>query len=228
MGILRQFLRTALTACLPPDRLLVRGPRRRVGRPKLALTFDDGPHPEYTPELLDRLDQLQLRATFFVIGNRAAQHHDLIRRIAAAGHELANHTYTHSEPAQTATSRFLDEVRRTDELLLSITGQCSRTVRPPKGELTLSKLRGLWQLQKTVALWNVDPKDFHMRNSAEMSQWCDAYLPQDGDIVLFHDNQPYAISALNRLAARGVFDTFDTITINDWISATTQPTAALA
>ena len=189
----------------------------------LALTFDDGPHPEYTPRLLDRLDELGLNATFFVIGSNAANYPDLIRRIVASGHEVANHTYSHSDPSETSSTMFLAEIRRTDELLSTLTGRSTETVRPPKGELNWTKLRKLWQHNKTVALWNVDPKDFRMKSVDEMTQWCEAYTPNDGDIVLLHDNHPFAEVAVATMAARGVFEQFETTTISRWLKRPEMP-----
>ncbi len=225
MNVVRQIAKKLLTVCLPREKFLVRGPRSSGRKPCLALTFDDGPHPEHTARLLDRLDDLGLKGTFFVIGRHAAEYPELIRRMAATGHEVANHTYTHSDPGQTSASRFLDEIRRTDELLSEITGRAASTVRPPKGELSWPKLRGLWNRRQAVALWNVDPKDFRMKSSEEIVQWCHAYTPRDGDIVLMHDNHPYAIRAVEALAANGVFERFQTTTISRWLKRSTESTA---
>ena len=114
MNVLRQGIRQLLTACLPAERWLVRGRRAKgVGGVAISLTFDDGPHPEYTPQVLDRLQTYGWKGTFFVVGERAAAHPDLIRRIVREGHELGNHSYTHSEPSQTTAAALIDEVRRT-------------------------------------------------------------------------------------------------------------------
>ena len=220
MGLLRQLTKTILAACVSRRRLLTRGPRAARGAaPRIALTFDDGPHPEQTPRLLDVLAERQLTATFFVIGELAARHPDLVRRIAAEGHELGNHTWSHGEPSRTDSRQFLDEVRRTDELLAELTGTAPRTMRPPKGELNWSKLSGVWQRGQTVALWNVDPRDYRMTSADNMAAWCSGYEPQDGDILLMHDNHPWAITAVGTLAARGVFDRFQTTTLSGWIGS---------
>ena len=218
MGLLRQLTKTILTACVSRRRLLTRGPRTAHGvAPKIALTFDDGPHPEHTPRLLDVLAERQLTATFFVIGELAARQPDLVRRIAAEGHEIGNHTWSHGEPSRTDSQTFLDEVRRNDELLAELTGTASRTMRPPKGELSWSKLNGVWQRGQCVALWNVDPRDYRMTSADDMAAWCASYEPRDGDIVLMHDNHPWAITAIGALASRGVFERFQTTTLSDWI-----------
>ena len=219
MGLLRQLTKTILTACVSRRRWLTRGPRAAPGAaPQIALTFDDGPHPEHTPRLLDVLAERQLTATFFAIGELAAQHPDLVRRIAAEGHELGNHTWSHGEPSRTDSRLFLDEVRRTDELLADLTGTAPRTMRPPKGELNWSKLSGLWRRGQSVVLWNVDPRDYRMTTTDDMAAWCSGYEPQDGDILLMHDNHPWAITAVGTLASRGVFDRFQTTTVSSWTS----------
>ena len=225
MNAVRQIAKRLLTACVGREKLLVRGPRSKTARPKLALTFDDGPHPEHTPRLLHRLDTYGLRATFFVIGQNVQKYPELIRQMAEPGHEIANHTYTHSEPQETSTSAFLDEVRRTDDLLFKLTGRITTTVRPPKGELNWTKLLGLWRSHKTVALWNVDPKDFRMSALEEMTKWCEGFQPHDGDIILLHDNHPYAHHAVETMLSRGVFDRFDTTTINHWFTTSISPLA---
>lgn len=203
MSQLRQLLKSAFTAALPKSLLLTHGPRRAsADEPiEIALTFDDGPHPEHTPRLLDLLADTGSRGTFFVVGERAEQHPDLIRRIADEGHELGNHTWTHSEPSQTSAARFLEEVAQTRRLLQDLTGRDCRLMRPPKGALTIGKALGLWRYQQTIVLWNVDPKDFSMPDQTAMLQWLGDYRAQAGDIVLLHDNHPQANIAVEQLTA---------------------------
>lgn len=218
MKSVRQIVKRALTACVPRHRLLVHGPRSNGSKPQIALTFDDGPHPEHTPRLLDQLERLAIQATFFVVGQNAEKYPHMMRRMAASGHEIANHTYTHSEPCQTSTIQFMREIRQTDDLVERLTGRRVPTMRPPKGELTFSKMLGLWRAGKTVALWNVDPKDYRMQSVEDATTWCDSFQPHDGDIVLMHDIHPYASQIIESLAARDVFNQFDTIPLSKWIT----------
>lgn len=218
MNILRQAVKSVLTNCVRRELMIVRGPRSAARRPRLALTFDDGPHPVHTPLLLDCLDDLNLRATFFTIGQNAEQYPDLIRRIVAAEHELGNHTYSHSDPRATSAETFIDEIHQSDQLLNLLTGQVPSIVRPPKGELNWAKLRGLWRNDKTVALWNVDSKDYRMTSTAEMTRWCHAYQPQDGDILLFHDSHPFALHAIQTMASSGIFERFEASTISHFLT----------
>src|SRR5204863_8624195 len=89
----RQFIRAGFIATLPRRLLLARGPS---GSASVCLTFDDGPHPHHTPRLLDLLKDQRVTATFFVIGRWAARYPELVRRIAAEGHLVGNHTFSHS------------------------------------------------------------------------------------------------------------------------------------
>jgi peptidoglycan/xylan/chitin deacetylase (PgdA/CDA1 family) len=216
MTFLRQAAKMALASCVTPRWFLARGRRQAADqRPRLALTFDDGPHPEHTSHLLDLLESRQIRATFFVIGMNAERYPALIRRMAAAGHEIGNHTWSHSEPSQTSARLFLEEVRRTDALLKDLTGTIPRAMRPPKGSLTWTKLSGLWQQGKTVTLWNVDGRDYRMTSAGEAERWAVDYEPSDGDVLLFHDNHPWAATAIEAMLRRGDFDKYRSVAIGE-------------
>ena len=218
MSTIRQLLKSAFTIVLPKSWLLVRGPTNasNSGPPEIALTFDDGPHPEHTPRLLDRLAATRARGTFFVVGEKAQQHPNLIRRIVTDGHELGNHTFTHSEPSKTSAAHFLDETARTRRLLQDLTGRDCRLMRPPQGKLSVIKAIGLWRQGQSIVLWNVDPKDFAMPHSREMHDWLDRYQPRGGDIVLLHDNHPHAAACVERLTAKT--DTRPRfVTVSQWL-----------
>jgi peptidoglycan/xylan/chitin deacetylase (PgdA/CDA1 family) len=222
MSHFRQGLKRLLTACLPPERWLVRGRCvRGIDGPAISLTFDDGPHPEFTPRVLDRLQMFGWKGTFFVIGERARKNPDLVRRIIAEGHELGNHTFTHGEPAQTSAASFREEIEATRRLLEQIAGKPVWLTRPPKGELTWPKLRGLWQDRQTVALWNVDPKDYRPDCATEVRTWAAAYAPRHGDIVLLHDAHPQVLSILDGWQEHGRLIGVETVTLSSWLK--TEP-----
>jgi peptidoglycan/xylan/chitin deacetylase (PgdA/CDA1 family) len=163
------------------------------------LTFDDGPHPEHTPALLDVLKKEEVGATFFLLGDRARRFPGLVRRIAAEGHLIGHHSYSHSEPRQTSARQLLDEVNRTQELLTTLVGGPSPWFRPPKGKLTAAKLLRLWRAGQTVVLWNVDPKDYSCRSPLEVRAWFNRRPLGGGDVVLLHDSLPYAAEMLTDL-----------------------------
>jgi peptidoglycan/xylan/chitin deacetylase (PgdA/CDA1 family) len=218
-SLVRQSVKALLTAGLPPQRWLVRGPRRRLtDAPTISLTFDDGPHPVHTPRVLDELGRWNLAATFFVIGREAQRHPELVTRIVAEGHLLGNHTFTHGEPSATSAEQFLEEVRRTRELLLRWTVEPCRWMRPPKGDLTGRKLRGLWRTGHTVVLWSVDPRDYRLSTVGETDARRRSQALRHGDIVLLHDNGPAAAEMVAAWGRLGVFDRFRSVSIDRWLA----------
>ena len=99
---------------------------------KVILTIDDGPDPRFTPEVLDILKKHEAKATFFIVGNAARRHPALIRRIIAEGHEIANHTMTHSNLERTPHDGVVREITGAQSLLHAMTGSEPRYFRPPR------------------------------------------------------------------------------------------------
>ena len=157
--------------------------RVSTAEPVLALTFDDGPHPEDTPPLLDLLDRYGAKATFFVVGKSARRHPELIERMAAAGHALGNHTWEHlSLPSLRGPFR-RRQLAWTQEVLGS---HASGLFRPPYGEQSLgSRLDALAQ-GLTVVCWDVIAEDWRDDSSEVMLARIYRRLRR-GSIVLFHD-----------------------------------------
>jgi peptidoglycan/xylan/chitin deacetylase (PgdA/CDA1 family) len=223
-------MKYGLTRILPRNRWLTSGTSGLPGAP-VSWTFDDGPHPEWTPELLDVLDLAGIRATFFLVGEAASRRPDLVRRIAAAGHLIGNHTYSHRTPREMTPAEFVDEFDRTQSLLADLTGEVPRFFRPPKGEMTLSMMRAVWDRGATIALWSIDPKDYRISNSDEADRWVDSYRRKSGDIVLFHDNRPWASYLMRRLIETNSALADSSVRLDEWMSgsftrARTEQTAA--
>jgi peptidoglycan/xylan/chitin deacetylase (PgdA/CDA1 family) len=189
----RQLLRWLLATALPRRLFLTHG--KSTSR-EVCLTFDDGPHPEYTPALLDVLWSYRVAATFFVVGQQAEKHPDLVGRMAAEGHVIANHSHTHARPEGTTACQLLQEVQATEEVLARVLGLRPRLVRPPYGRATPAKLWKLWRTGHAVVLWNVDPRDFACGSSADLRAWFDQHPLRGGDLVLLHDVCPHAADAL--------------------------------
>jgi peptidoglycan-N-acetylglucosamine deacetylase len=211
----RRVVRATMGAMLPSRLFLVRGPR--TGR-SVYLTFDDGPHPEHTPQLLDVLRREQVTATFFVIGERAAQNPELVQRIVADGHAIGHHTYYHAEPKTTPAGQLVSEVERTGDILHRTIGFSPNLFRPPNGKLTPAKVWALWRMGMTVALWNVDPRDYTCKSADELGSRLQKYQPRGGDILLFHDDRPYAYGALPEVIARACANDLTFATIPDLLA----------
>lgn len=127
---------------------------------ELALTFDDGPNPKWTPRLLDVLGEQGVKATFFMLGGRAQTEPALVRRIAAEGHLIGNHSWSHPNLALTAASKVREELTRTSETLEQVTGERVRYFRPPFGARRPAVFRIAQELGLRVVTWNAMTSDW--------------------------------------------------------------------
>jgi peptidoglycan/xylan/chitin deacetylase (PgdA/CDA1 family) len=133
---------------------------------ELALTFDDGPNTKWTPRLLDVLASHEVQATFFLLGSRAEAEPDLVRQIAAGGHLIGNHSWSHPNLAWTSASRVQEEVARTNEKLQQITGAPVKFFRPPLGARQPAVFRIAREIGLQLVLWNAMTSDWR-KPSAE-------------------------------------------------------------
>ncbi len=170
----------------------------------VALTFDDGPFPSTTPALLAALDGV--RATFFLWGEHAAAHPALVRDIAAAGHVIGNHTWTHPYLTGLSPEARDQEVRRTQDLLVSLTGVRPVLFRPPYGDTDDAVRATAAGHGLTEVLWTVDTRDWAGAATDEIVAAADRVVP--GGVVLMHEGRPATVAAVPRilaaLAARGL------------------------
>ncbi len=166
----------------------------------VALTFDDGPHADLTPRLLNFLRFQGAVATFFVIGSRAEIYPDIITAISAGGNEVANHTWSHKSLVNQGESAALSALKHTSELVSALTGKSCKLVRPPFGH-TNSRVRSLISSQGwNQIMWDVDTRDWQDGNSTRiLGRILRHFSP--GSVILFHDIHPGALRALPTLVA---------------------------
>ena len=158
---------------------------------KIALTFDDGPHPRYTEQLLDGLKERNVVATFFVTGENAQNYPNIIRREQEEGHLIGNHTYSHIQLTSGNRETFREELVKTNEILENITGEKVSFVRPPYGSWD----KGFEQeLNMFPVLWTIDPLDWCSHN-AECIAAKVVEKAGDGDIILMHDYYDTSVTA---------------------------------
>lgn len=127
---------------------------------ELALTFDDGPNPAWTPKLLDILATHNVRATFFLLGGFAQAQPDLVRRIATGGHLIGNHSWSHPDLSRAPTHRIREELTRTSDILQQITGAPVPYFRPPYGARRPAVFRIARELGLAPVLWNAMTTDW--------------------------------------------------------------------
>jgi peptidoglycan-N-acetylglucosamine deacetylase len=127
---------------------------------ELALTFDDGPNPAWTPRLLDLLAEHKVHATFFMVGKFAKAERELARRVVDAGHLVGNHTWSHPDLSRARASNILDELTRTNDLLADIVGTPMRYFRPPFGARRPYVLKLARQLGLIPVTWNAMTSDW--------------------------------------------------------------------
>lgn len=173
-------------AVAPSSQLFGPTIRRTGNSESIALTFDDGPNPAVTPELLDVLERHEAKATFFVIGKFAGQEAALTREIAERGHCLGNHTQTHPSLVFLSPGKIRDELSRCDEAIASASGEVPRWTRPPYG-FRSPWLRGIAKERNYsgVVMWSRMARDW----APQAAQGVIARLQhaKGGDIVLLHD-----------------------------------------
>jgi len=137
---------------------------------ELALTFDDGPNATWTPRLLEILARHQVRATFFLLGSRAETEPELVRQIAAEGHLIGNHSWSHPNLSRSSSSRVREELQRTQETLEQRTGVAVRYLRPPYGARRPAVFRIARELGLMPVLWNAMTSDWSETSGERIAQ----------------------------------------------------------
>lgn len=167
---------------------------------QIALTFDDGPDPEYTPRLLDLLAKHQLKATFFVLGKRAEEHPQLLQRMVNDGHTIGNHTYSHINCSKISLDEVRQELARTDAAIRAALPEYQPLwFRPPWGQLTRAQRKLVLIQGRRIVLWSYTVND-HSATTEEIIDRSGGL--QSRDIFLLHDRNAQTQAALPELLKR--------------------------
>lgn len=163
--------------------------------PRIALTFDDGPHPVNTEKLLDGLRERGVHATFFLIGQSCETYPEVVEAICRDGHVIGNHTYSHLRLTEWNAESYVEELQKTNEIIASITGDDPCYMRPPCGYMN-RKVESAMDL--IPVLWTVDPLDWDTKNADNIVNRVlrDA---RDGQIILMHDVYASSVEAALRI-----------------------------
>ncbi len=148
---------------------------------KIYLTFDDGPHPDITPGVLEMLDKYKAKATFFCVGDNVRKHPDTYELILARGHKVGNHSYSHKNGWKISNDDYFDDIEKADKLIRS------NLFRPPYGRITPSQIKHL-KKNYSIIMWSVLTYDYSKNVSKEQCLRNSIIKTKPGSIVVFHDS----------------------------------------
>lgn len=153
---------------------------------KIAMTFDDGPHPKQTEEILNILDKYNVKATFFVIGVNVKNYGKSLDSVIKKGHEIGNHTYSHHVLKSMSKENILDEISNTENELLRQYGYEPKLLRPPCGAYDSTLIDIATENEMKIVLWNIDTEDWAHTSVDNITKNVLKNV-RGGDIILFHD-----------------------------------------
>ncbi|MGI6037051.1 MAG: polysaccharide deacetylase family protein [Limnochordia bacterium] len=172
--------------------------RVEVPDKKVAISFDATWGTERTDYLLEVLDKHKIKTTFFLAGYWLEKHPDYVKKIAAAGHEIGNHSYTHPHMNSLSKAQIKEELARTHEKIKELTGQNAFLFRPPFGEYSDKVIEGAAELGYFTIQWSLDSLDWKDVSKDYIVQRILRSV-QPGDIILFHNNGTYTAAAVDEI-----------------------------
>ncbi|MFL6519063.1 MAG: polysaccharide deacetylase family protein [Chthoniobacterales bacterium] len=192
-----------------------------VDGPYIALTFDDGPNATLTPKLLDLLAARHLKATFFVVGQNAADHPDILKRAVREGHEIGNHSWSHPNLGKMSDEAVRRELQKTDDAITAAIGKRPTLMRPPYGSLTARQKKWIHEeFGYRIIIWDVDPLDWKRPGPSVVT----ARILKEtraGSIVLSHDIHPPTIEAMPATFDQLMKKGFKSVTVTELLSMAT-------
>ena len=162
---------------------------------KIALTYDDGPDPVYTEELLAVLEAENVRATFFLLGQEIAGQEETVKKMYAAGHILGNHTYSHVDLLGLSEWEALEQLRKTNEVIAACTGEYPQYFRPPFGRCSESINK---QISMLMIMWTLDTRDWECQDTGVIVENIVQNV-KENDIILMHDGYETTVEATRQV-----------------------------
>jgi len=182
-------------------------------RPMVAITFDDGPS-NFTPAVLDILEQYGVVATFYVAGSRVANNSDIVLRAFNAGNEIASHAWSHRMLTRLSEGSIRTELENTNNVVESVTGVPPSNMRPPYGSINGRVRKVTAELGLPIIYWSIDPADWRTRNAdTTYSRVMDSI--KDRDIVLLHDLSAPTVEAVSRIIPELIDRGYQLVTVSE-------------
>lgn len=168
--------------------------------PRIAFTFDDGPKPVFTEELLEILKKYDAKATFFLTGKMVERFPELVLAIDRDGHEIGNHTYDHVNVTRLPKDALYIQLTNTKQVIRNVTGKSTRFFRPPGGDVNETVVRDAQGWGYQTAMWTINADDTRVDDPNVIVQWV-VNRAKDGAIVLMHNGSEAGLEALPRILA---------------------------
>lgn len=186
-------------------------PPGEIVHKKVALTFDDGPDPKVTRQILETLQKHDAKATFFMLGSRVEYYSDIVNEMKDAGHELGNHTWTHADLTKLGPERIAKEIDKTSAIIEDVTGQKVESFRPPYGAVNdaVHNMTGL-----PIILWDVDTLDWKYRDPVRILQVVKENV-KDRSIILMHDIHQSTADGLDAVLTYLKNEGYDFVTVKE-------------
>lgn len=178
---------------------------------KVALTFDDGPDPKTTTQILATLAKYEAKATFFMLGSRVEYYPEIAKNVQQAGHEIGNHTWNHPDLTKASVQKMANEINATSAIIEKVTGQRADVFRPPYGAVN-STVRA--QTNLPIVLWSIDTEDWKHRDSVKLLHSIQQKV-KDGDIILMHDIHQSTADGLDAVLAYLKQEGYSFVTVSE-------------
>ena len=186
---------------------------------KVALTFDDGPHPRFTKQILEILREYNVTATFFIVGSNALNYPESLLAIADSGCEIANHTFSHKNVAKMDEAEIKKEILECQNVIYNIVGVKTSLFRPPEGACVDTVKSAIRDLNYNMILWSIDTKDWAHTPSDVIAANVISSI-SNGDIILMHDyvsGVNTTCNALRIIIPRLIAEGYEFVTISELI-----------
>lgn len=187
---------------------------------QVALTFDDGPHPTYTPAILDILSTYDIKATFYMLGQNMEQHPEIIRVAHDSNHSIQNHTWSHPYLSWLSDQQIVDELVQNNNFVRDLLGVSPRCFRPPYGDTNDRVRRVGFENELWENLWTSDTRDFEGRDPGNLVANMLSSPPKEGEgwVVLMHDGggpRETTVQALPAIIENFINEGYEFVTLCD-------------
>lgn len=185
-------------------------------RKEVAITFDDGPHPGYTPKLLAILKQYNAKATFFLVGEKVEEYPDLVRAEFQAGHSIGNHTYHHVNLTKIPISDVAIEILADEMAIKKVTGVRPHLFRPPGGDYDRNVAKIVNTLGYTLVLWSINPGDYEQPGEGLIEERVLRKI-HGGSIILLHDGVQQTVDVLPTILEYLKMEGYRCVTVDEML-----------